>query len=127
MNSNDYLKHFGVKGMRWGVRKRSEQSGTGSNRKKKSIVKSLTDYKARQNTKLKNRYANLTNKQAVGLGFTSGTILGVGKAIAEKNLKNAIPYAAEYSLVLTGAAIAQRDLERKMRETPVSSIKKNKK
>lgn len=128
MNNNDYLKHFGVKGMRWGVRRRSEQSGASSNRKKiGGLYKSYSNYKIRQNAKLKNRTAaNLSNKQVVGLAIATGGIAGVGQAIAERNLKNAIPYAAIGSIVSTGSLVMARDIERKTRAMEVSEIiKKN--
>lgn len=127
MNNNDYLKHFGVKDMRWGVRRRSEQSGASSNRKKiGGLYKSYSNYKIRQNAKLKNRTANLSNKQVVGLGIATGTIAGVGQAIAERNLKNTISYAAIGSIVSTGSLAMARDIERKTRAMEVSEIiKKN--
>lgn len=38
---NDFLEHFGVKGMRWGVRKKEESSGEESSQKKKNTKRNV--------------------------------------------------------------------------------------
>lgn len=95
MNSTDLdaiLEHYGVKGMKWGVRKRRSEGdraktfGSGRTRFKDKKVKDLDDEEINRRIKrmeLEQRYDNL-NKSTVksGKDYASGILSNSGKSAA---------------------------------------------
>lgn len=62
MNDQKYLQHFGVLGMKWGVRKRRESSGGSNFRKKRSLVQRIAQIrKNKKNSSEKNKKKSTKN------------------------------------------------------------------
>lgn len=80
MEIDDFLAHYGVKGMKWGVRK-AASSGTAGRAKttsSKPAVKSLSDDELRRRInriEMERKYNTLTAKQ---------TTSGIGKTLAQE-------------------------------------------
>jgi hypothetical protein len=98
----DFLEHFGVKGMKWGVRKDSSSSRPTAKTRYKAAPKHLTDAQLQERIKrmeTEKRYNDL-NKRTVGTGekLASDIITNVGKnsmtmvgtAVAVFGMKQAI-------------------------------------
>lgn len=88
--SNYELYHYGVKGMKWGVRKKrwSEDAKTASSIRKKK-VKEMSNAELRklnERTRLEKEYGNL-NPGAVsrGLKFVGATVATMGTVLALHN------------------------------------------
>lgn len=80
---DDFLEHFGVKGMKWGVRKDSPTSRPTAKTRYKAAPKHLTDAQLQERIKrmeTEKRYNDL-NKRTVGTGekIASDIITSVGK------------------------------------------------
>lgn len=93
---DEELLHFGVKGMKWGVRKKQETTG-----RKPGSTKSKTQ---QNKAKATNRGAK---KAAIALGVIGGTALasyGVYKAVKGKKDKAAAQRAKEQAAAMAEAA-----------------------
>ena len=73
MLSEDYLAHYGVKGMKWGVRKKKEE--------KQAAIKAMSDYELNKQVRrleLESKYDKLTTKQ--------GRFKKIGNDLLNKNI-----------------------------------------
>lgn len=59
---DDYLKHYGILGMKWGVRKGSSKRIAKAKAKAKQLVKGSDDYERSRSLK-KKRLADMSNKE----------------------------------------------------------------
>ena len=107
LNKDNYLKHYGVKGMRWGVRKDRNKKDTFKPKSRKiSRTQYLKDIDKMSDTDLRNRinrlqmenqYAKLTNhdmaryekiaKGALKTALTVSTVLSTGLGIYSSSNK----------------------------------------
>lgn len=88
----NYLNHHGIKGMKWGVRKRSKKLAPHEDYARvhdKKSVKQMSDRELRERNnrlQMEQQYNNLTNKKGRGKKLvqayiaTAGTIAGVAAA-----------------------------------------------
>ena len=113
----NYLQHYGIPGMKWGVRRSQAQLARISKRAKKKgwsedaetaaklrtkNVKQMSNAelkKLNERTRLENEYKNLNKKNpSAGRKFVNEVTKEVGKEIAKdfvkKNAKKGIAYAA---------------------------------
>lgn len=81
-NSGDELMHYGVKGMKWGVRRRGE-SGSGLTQKKKNSVKDESDKKKGLSSKQKK--ALKIGAAVVGTALVAYGGYKINKLVREKN------------------------------------------
>ena len=128
MNSNDYLKHYGVLGMKWGVRRyqNKDRSLTSSGRKRyqatssdSTVTKKVKkDLASLSGSEFRKKYGTSTTTymkrvERYGDPYMNAPLAKIGKFLEKQAQNNLNRYT--------------KKIERKMRETPVSSIKKNKK
>jgi hypothetical protein len=116
--ASDFLQHYGVKGMRWGVRKNGDISVTAAPRKKPPVsddyaetkelrtkpVTSLSNAQIRkvnERLQLERSYAELTSKQSN---------MAKGGKFLDKALKGAKTAQTVYGLVNSPAGKAARGL-----------------
>ena len=88
--SSDFFAHYGVKGMKWGVRKALKKTGEARNkaisRQYKKATKKLEKLSERANPELQMKKAKKYTKATVGaLGVGLG---GIGAAAIGKNKKS---------------------------------------
>lgn len=65
MENNDYLAHYGVKGMRWGVRRYRNEDGSLNARGKKKLTKLTAKY-AKQEKRVNRARARLESRVSYG-------------------------------------------------------------
>lgn len=75
MNDEEYLKHFGVQGMRWGVRRPTNSQGLVSGRK------GASDYGKKNGTKVEVRKVEGQKIQKLRMAKRIGAVIGVNKAL----------------------------------------------
>lgn len=87
----DFLKHFGVKGMKWGVTKARSTGRT----KKSTDISKLSDSELQARVKrlnLERQYSDLVNKKqepvSIGAKFVRGIIVSAGKQVLTEVIKS---------------------------------------
>lgn len=99
----DYLAHFGVKGMKWGVRRDRQSSGghkKSRGRSKKQDLSSLSNQELQDRInriQLESRYRQLTEKPSLGKRAAKATGKLVGKFILEVGKETAKSYLSAYT------------------------------
>lgn len=111
---DEFLEHYGVKGMRWGVRKRRDEGERakkfgGKGRRKsgtqESPLKNLSDKELREivnRMNLEQQYARLTTpqprpsalKKVLAAGATANTVIAFARSPAGRSLASALTSAA---------------------------------
>lgn len=103
MNDN-HLIHYGVLGMKWGIRRKSKSSVTTSKSSKSRSVKDLSDAELRQilnRHQMEKQYAQITAKEkSAGVKFVSDVLTNAAK-------QTATSYTAKYMAKGMDALIAQ--------------------
>ena len=103
---NDNLKHHGIKGQKWGVRRFQNKDGslTPAGRKRQKVqahedynrahsgksVKEMSDKELRDvNNRLnmERQYAQMTTKKGIGSKFVTGVLAVVGTELAKEYVK----------------------------------------
>ena len=82
---NGELRHYGVPGMRWGVRK-DRKSGRIRGKIKKDPIKSMSDEELNKKInrlQKEGQYKQLTDKHAAGKKLVAGIIVGSVTAVAK--------------------------------------------
>ena len=102
--NNNQLKHYGVLGMKWGVRRKSKQSVETSSSSKSRSVRDLSDAELRQiinRHQMEKQYAQITAKEkSAGAKFVSDVLTNAAK-------QTATSYTAKYMAKGMDALIAQ--------------------
>lgn len=102
--NNNQLKHYGVLGMKWGVRRKSKQSVETSSSSKSRSVRDLSDAELRQiinRHQMEKQYAQITAKEkSAGAKFVSDVLTNAAK-------QTATSYTAKYMSKGMDALIAQ--------------------
>ena len=79
------LMHYGVKGMRWGVRKKRTYHEDYQKAHSKKSVKDMSDTELRERNnrlQMERQYAQMTKKKNVGAKVISGIIATAGTIVA---------------------------------------------
>lgn len=104
--NNNQLKHYGVLGMKWGVRRKSKKSveTSSSSSSKSRSVRDLSDAELRQiinRHQMEKQYAQITAKEkSAGVKFVSDVLTNAAK-------QTATSYTAKYMSKGMDALIAQ--------------------
>lgn len=122
----DFIEHFGVKGMRWGVRKRrneSERARTFNQPRSKKNIKDMSDQELREvlnRMNMEQQYSNLSkkssgrsvNQQIMGLGatFVGGIALNIARQQIQNqaNAKISAAFAARAAAKKTGPWLTRK-------------------
>lgn len=102
--NNGQLTHYGVLGMKWGVRRKSKKSVEKSSSSKSRSVRDLSDAELRQiinRHQMEKQYAQITAKEkSAGAKFVSDVLTNAAK-------QTATSYTAKYMAKGMDALIAQ--------------------
>lgn len=108
---NNQLYHWGIKGMKWGVRRSEAQLARArgekteevhedyANAHSKKSVKSMSnaELKARNNRlQMEQQYSNLTKSTSAGKKFVTGVLISAGTAVATGIATKYMKSGAEY-------------------------------
>jgi hypothetical protein len=83
---DNFLAHYGILGMHWGVRTKSEGASGGSSRPAGKRASDMTDAELKERIariSLERQYRDLTRKElSVGQKFLNDVLTGAGKEVA---------------------------------------------
>lgn len=120
MSDDDYetvLEHFGVKGMRWGVRRYQNEDGSLTSAGKKRYNNGLNDVGSNMKKELTSRTANTAGKAAaLTVGASIGGAAGISAAIGGSAGLAAGPVGAVLGAALGGAIGTGMTIRRYIKE-----------
>lgn len=107
LDSNNYLSHYGVLGMKWGIRKSRRSSGKKRSRRKEDLsdlsYQQLLDRVNRLN--LEKRYYELSKpEKSAGKKFVEDVLQSSGKEVAKKYVTKGMDKSVEALLKKAKAA-----------------------
>jgi hypothetical protein len=114
--AENFLAHYGKKGMRWGVRKGRSSDRPAGERARVKYTKAghkLTDEQLQTRIKrleMEKKYNDLRNPNKRGKKFVDNVLVGSGNEVAKKLLSNAALLAVRTSLEKSGHAKANAEL-----------------
>jgi len=98
MKNEDFLQHFGVKGMKWGKTSSKSSGGASSKKRKKKISEMTNDELKTINARLQleKQYKDLTKKDTIkGRKFVKEVLTNSAKTVATAYATKAITRSVE--------------------------------